>query len=197
MKPLIAFLYTLFLTFNVDVQASSLLRHKTMLTNHTDSTPTRALANDGRYGFVMSHIRKNNPWCLTVTHGSEDFARLGFRRCQFDDAPARQLWKLDANGQLHTRVDHTKCMTLNHGKDLFNGVLARLADCQMDTNLNTFVLERHGKTGSYFKVVNSPEYCITNTGRNPNAHDAIHAKPCVKRHDYKWTYVMDGSDLVT
>lgn len=194
MKPFITFLFALLLTFNVGVQASSLLRPKAMFTNHTE---TRALANGGgEYGFVMSHIRKNNPWCLTVAYGSDEFAKLGFRRCQFDQEPFNQLWKLDANGKLHTRVDHTKCMTLNRGQELFNGVRVRLADCQLDTDLNKFVFERHGKTGSYFKVMDYSEYCITNLGRNPNAHDTIHAKPCIKRHDYKWSLVLDESDLM-
>jgi hypothetical protein len=195
MKSFITFLLALVLTVNVGVQASSLLRHKATLTNHTE---TRALANDGgdEYGFVMSHIRKTDPWCLTITNGRNEFAKLGFRRCMFANRPVGQLWKLDANGKLHTRVDHTKCMTLNHGDALFDGVLARLADCQMDTNLNKFVFDPHGKTGSYFKVMDSPDYCITNRGRNPNFDDIIHAKPCVNRHDYKWTFVLDESDLM-
>jgi hypothetical protein len=197
MKSFITFLLALALTVNVGVQASSFLRHASLAANSTstrslanDQTSTRSLNNEnnGEYGFVVSHIRKTNPWCLTVAYGSNEFATLGFRRCQFDNAPDNQLWKLDANGKLHTRVDHTKCMTLNHGDELFDGVRARLAGCDMETSLNKFRFEQHGKTGSFLKLIANPAYCITNRGQTPNADDTIHAKPCIKRHDYKWTY---------
>ena len=113
MKLFLTFVMALALSLNAVMGASSIMGNSTFTRN-------LAIARGAGYGFVVSQIRNNQKWCLTVNEGKVG-AKLGFRRCEFDKAPRRQLWKLDAKGKLHTRVNVSKCMILND--NLFDGVL--------------------------------------------------------------------------
>jgi hypothetical protein len=158
--------------------------------SNTTASGSRKLEIDPDYGFVVSHIREDKDWCLTAAYGATNFEELGFRKCRYEEAPASQLFKFDEYGKLHSALDPSKCMILNHGDALFDGVRIRLAGCELETLLNTFELV----AGEFFKVKLpfelSPPYCVSNRGPNPHNGDTIHAKQgCKNRGDYKWSFV--------
>jgi hypothetical protein len=128
-----------------------------------------------RFVFLVSKISSDEDWCITAMEGVKDFANLGFRRCDFEGAPARQLWRLDADGKIHSKVDTDKCMIVNFGENLFDGVRMRVDRCDIDTTLNTFT---HESDSGKLHISANKDYCVTNRGTAPHSSDTIHAKPC-------------------
>jgi hypothetical protein len=116
------------------------------------------------YAFLVSHIREDDPWCITTSNGVEAFANLGFSRCNFDVAPDSQKWRLDTSGKLHSKVNPFLCMIVNYGNSVFDGARVRIADCNEDTELNRFT---HNGSTDKIRLASQPDYCITNRGTRP------------------------------
>eukprot|EP00978_Attheya_sp_CCMP212_P017568 scaffold47015_cov45-Attheya_sp.AAC.1 len=119
---------------------------------------------DTQYAFLLSNIDANNDWCVTATNGVNTNARLGFRKCSFTSAPLNQLWSLGSDGTMQSALNSSKCMVVNKGRNIFNGVRVHVGDCTDTTELNQFV---HNGTTDNLKVSNT-NFCITNRGKNAN-----------------------------
>lgn len=128
------------------------------------------------YAFLISNISDQEDWCLTSPPVDEyDFRSLQFKPCDFSGRPKNQLWSLDASGKIHSALNYEKCMVVDHGTDIFDGVRVKMARCDLRTSLNRFT---HSGGSSKLKVLVNEAYCITNRGNTPSEQDTIHAKPC-------------------
>lgn len=143
------------------------------------------LLQDEKYAFLVSGIDPDEAWCITAADGVNDFKNLGFRRCKFDDAPNNQLWRLDSEGKIHSKVDPSRCMVVDYGKDIFDGVRIRIANCDLNTDLNRF---SHNGATDMLRVVEDQSFCVTNRGTGPDPSDTIHAKPCGDMSRFAFTY---------
>lgn len=137
--------------------------------------------------FLVSGISDTEDWCITATNGSQDFANVGFRECDFVGAPSSQKWHLDADGKVHSGLDFDKCLIVGFGKEVFDGVRIRIASC--DNDLNKF--SHNGGTGQ-LRLGSNPDFCVVNRGVNPNPSDTIHALPCSNEGRFTYTYKPDG-----
>jgi hypothetical protein len=144
--------------------------------------------NDDGYTFLVSSIREDEDWCITATEGVGEFKKLGFRLCDFDGAPSKQLWKRD-DDKIRSKINPDRCMIVGYGKKIFNGVRIRVADCDIDSDLNSFLFESDGTTR--ILVNEDEEFCITNQGNNPDPNDTIVAKKCGNTDDFDWTFIPE------
>jgi len=140
--------------------------------------------DDDEYAFLVSHIRDDEDWCITATNGVGEGASLGFRRCNFDDAPDRQLWHF-MNGKFHSKRNHNRCITVDYGNHISVGTWVRMHDCDMDTDLNEFL--HNGETDKIV-VKHDRRYCVTNRGNNPDSSDNIVVDKCKNNGKYLFTY---------
>jgi hypothetical protein len=159
------------------------------LTFHGAVSESRELNEEPKFHFLVSHIRQDKSWCITAIDGNEEFGNLKLRICDFEGAPANQLFypdfKSDGSIKIGSAFDN-KCIAINHGEHLYDGARARLADCDK-TALNDFAYDG---SDDFIKVVaGGGEYCLTNVGPNPHPNDFIHAKPCQERPVFKWTAI--------
>lgn len=147
-------------------------------------------ANGQEYAFLVSNVRQNESWCVTATNGvSSDFGNLGFRLCDFNAAPKDQLWRLDTDGMIHSALEDTKCIIVNFGNNVFDGVRVRITGC--DT-LSTNLQFTHNGSTDQLRLVSNQTYCLTNRGTNPNPSDTIHVKICDTGGRYLFTYRSQG-----
>mmetsp|Transcript_32818 Transcript_32818/g.54197 ORF Transcript_32818/g.54197 Transcript_32818/m.54197 type:complete len:328 (+) Transcript_32818:62-1045(+) len=147
-------------------------------------------ANGQEYAYLVSNVRQNESWCVTATNGvSSDFGNLGFRPCDFNAAPKNQLWRLDADGMIHSALDDTKCIIVNFGNDVFNGVRVRTTNC--DTVSTNLQFTHNGGTDQ-LRLASNDNYCLTNRGTSPNPSDTIHMKICDTGGRYIFTYRAQG-----
>lgn len=85
--------------------------------------------DDYKYAFLISNVGYAKDWCLTADHGVHEGVRLGFKPCNFHRASARQLWRLDEDGHIHSKVNPDCCMIVNHGTHVVRGTRLRMANC--------------------------------------------------------------------
>jgi len=145
---------------------------------------------DDRYGFIVSHIVKDPSWCIFVPDNASDYDNLGFRPCDFAWAPQNQLWRVEADGKIRSSANPDKCMIVNFGHDIFDGVRVRVANCDLDSNLIHF---NHNGNKSMISLEADRDYCVTNRGVNPHDSDTIHAKPC--KDDGRFFFTFRAEDL--
>jgi hypothetical protein len=138
-----------------------------------------------KYAFLISNISESEDWCITAPEVDYDFASLRLQPCDFSGRPKNQLWSLDANGKLHSALDYNRCMVVDHGTDIFDGVRIKIARCNLNTSLNKFA---HSGGSSKLTVLVNNVYCVTNRKNNPDANDTIHAKPCEEKSAHIFTY---------
>lgn len=145
----------------------------------------RQLEDDSDYAFFVSHINEDEEWCITASDGVGVNANIGFELCNFDAKPSDQLWRFDDDGKIHSKLNENRCMTVNFGEQVFDGVRARMADCEQDTELNLF---SHNGNTDKLRLSDHEDYCMTNRGILPHTSDTIHAKPCKDEGRYIFTY---------
>lgn len=137
----------------------------------------------GVFDFLISNASQE-PLCITAADGMRNFGNLKLMPCDFETFPAEQLWNYeDAKFYNDIGISNSKCMVVNHGKELWNGVRVRLADCADSLLMTSFLYD-----GEFIRVASDETYCLTNRGDKAQAGDTIHAKPCLDRDDFKWTH---------
>jgi hypothetical protein len=145
----------------------------------------RKLEVDELFNFwLVSHISETDAWCITAAEGTQEFGNLLLQPCDFNFPNPNQLWYLPFNqedAKIYSALDDSKCITVNHGENLFDGARARLSDCE--NGLNTFWYDEDGQ----IHVEQDDSYCLTNRGPNPHPSDWIHAKLCLDRPDFSFT----------
>jgi hypothetical protein len=186
---------TLFLTLLLTATAmtkAALLRATDSDRDLTGTSPATDADLSG-FTFLVSEIRPDpNNWCLTATE-TQATGNLGFIRCDLQNNPANQLWKLEPDGSLVSGVDDgaSRCAQQGFGTQAFEGVRIRLGVCD-DNPLNKFTWE-----GTSTKYLKTPEgRCVTNRGPNPHPNDIVHAITCQNRGDYRWNAVAQEGDRV-
>lgn len=134
-------------------------------------------------------------WCITATNGVAPGAKVGFRKCNFG-APDTQLWKYDNNqGKFRSRIDSNRCLNVN--KNLSNGPIVRMQDCNGDHGLDEFEFDGYYNIDnvepkvSMIRVKNST-YCLTNKGLTPEPTDTIKAVKCNRNQDRFWWYQWES-----
>jgi len=144
--------------------------------------------------FLVSRIDQDTAWCITAAEGTAEFANLNLQPCDFEGAPANQRWfpSFDDTSEyfgfrIRSALDDSKCITVNHGTRIFDGVRARLSDCE--NGLNVF----YG--GEHIYVSDDDSFCLTNRGPRPHPTDWIHVKPCIDREDFLWEAVQYLDDV--
>ena len=173
------------------------------LCTSTGAWEVRKLQQDrilaGNFDFLISYVSPaDQPLCITATDGLRNFGNLKLMPCDFVNFPPEQLWNLEPDCRFYNDLGdgNEKCMGVNHGQALFDGVRMRLADCIDDSPaLNDFAYN-----GTHIRLFAYPSYCITNRGATAHVGDTIHAKPCQDRDDFKWKYTdedprLDGGEL--
>jgi hypothetical protein len=147
--------------------------------------PDRKLEIDEFINFwIVSFISEEQAWCITAAEGTEEFGNLKLQPCDFSGTAKNQLWYIPYESaelelQIRSALDDSMCITVNHGNNIFEGVRARLSDCE--NGLTTF----YGPEG-HIHVADDPSYCLTNRGPRPHPTDWIHAKTCIERADFFW-----------
>lgn len=135
------------------------------------------------FNFLVSDASSNDqPLCLTAIEGTTGYGDLELQFCDFEQSPPEQLWRR-LNDKLVSGVGiiDERCITVNHGNKIFNGVRMRLGNC---VDYQTDFIFDNGR----IKVLGADSYCITMVGSSPSAGDKIHAKPCQNRLDFDWTF---------
>jgi hypothetical protein len=129
--------------------------------------------------FLVSHISYDKAWCITAAEGTNDLGELLLQPCELQSGPLNQLWIPTLDGKIRSALDDNKCITINHGTNLFPSARARLTDCS--SGLSEFIFE-----DGQIKVADDDRYCLTNRGPIPHPTDYIHAKKCIDRKDFYW-----------
>lgn len=149
-----------------------------------ESPDNRKLAPQG-FDFIVSEASvQNNLLCVTAVEGTASYGSVELRSCDFDSTPSNQLWSRQGNKFVSAIGSGNRCMTVNHGSNLFDGVRIRLGNC--NDGLTTYTW--NDGHADQLKVVDNTLYCLTSTGSTASSGDRIHAKPCLDRLDYKWTF---------
>jgi hypothetical protein len=156
-----------------------------LLAGDAQAADTRTKKTAPTNAFLISNISDETDWCITAPEKNYDFASVRFQPCDFDGKPKNQLWSLDETGKLHSALDYDKCMIVDHGTDIYDGVRIKLAPCGLHTSLNRFT---HSGGSSKLRVLVNNAYCITNQGTKANAGDTIHAKPCQEQSSHAFTF---------
>jgi hypothetical protein len=131
---------------------------------------------DWPFTFLVSHASENEDWCITANQGVTDGAGLGLNVCDFDNAPDRQLFLLDADGKMHSKVDPTQCLVVEQGTEaVSDGARIKFLRCDAQVSFNTFV---HNRTTDKIRVAQDSTYCLKQTGNAPQDTDTIRAYPC-------------------
>jgi len=116
----------------------------------------------------------------------EEGASIGFQRCAFEGAEGAesQLWQY-RDGKFHSLLNHNRCITVDYGQHLSPGTWARMHDCDMDTDLNEFL---YNVETDFIAVKDNADYCLTNSGNNPNSSDNIVVEKCKNNLKFFFTY---------
>lgn len=143
------------------------------------------VAADENYAFLVSSISATEDWCITATEGSGESKGIGFRPCDYAGAPSNQLWRLDGDGKVHTKLNPNRCMIVDFGKHLEDARRVRLANCDESSDLNKFI--HNGSTDS-LRVAKDEGFCVTNQGIAPHRSDKMQVKPCMNEGRFIFTY---------
>lgn len=139
-----------------------------------------------KYAFLVSNVSEEKDRCITAREADYDFSSLRLQPCDFVGKPKNQLWSVDSNGKIHSALDYDKCMIVDHGTDIYDGVHIKVARCNLHTSLNRFT---HSGDSSKLRVFVNDAYCVTNrVGTDAAAGDTIHAKPCQEEPAHIFTY---------
>lgn len=138
------------------------------------------------FDFIVSEA--SNTLCMTAVEETKSYGSVELRACDFDGAPAEQLWSRQGNKFVSKLGDGNRCMTANHGNSLFDGVRIRLGNC--NDGLTDF--SWNDGNDDQLQVLSDPRFCLTPTGSTASSGDNIHAKPCLNRVDYRWTFVASA-----
>lgn len=145
----------------------------------------RALSGTNSNFLISNASPPDQPLCITVVDDGSlrNVANLKLEHCNFEMFPSNQLWSFE-DGKLLNGLGsgNAKCMVVNHGVSLFDGVRMRLADC-VKNSLNEFVFD-----GEYIRIAVNTGYCLANRGTRAQAGDTILAKPCQDVNTFKWNH---------
>ena len=146
-------------------------------------------SHDEAHFFFVSKIRDDQNWCFAAPDMGfppKGKGTIEFGLCQqyFDEYRfGRQSWRLDDEGKLLNReysVDFDYCVVVNDGETIGNGRL-HLTECRNDNTsseeyLNKFAYDSESQN---LKLVTSlGDYCVTNSGVNPDVGDRMVVKEC-------------------
>lgn len=155
-------------------------RHQQQLRNSEGGVVVKSRKLEQAFDFIVSEAAP--ALCITAVQGDSAFGSLELASCDFENAPPEQLWR--QNGKFVSGIGTDRCMTVNHGNSLFDGVRLRLGYC--NSGLTDFTW--NDGSADLLRVLNDNSFCLTCTGSTATAGDRILAKPCLNRADYKWTF---------
>ena len=138
------------------------------------------------FDFVVSEA--NNRLCITAVEGATLSGLLELHPCDFENEPPEQLWRRDST-KFVSGLSSELCMRVNLGTDLLDGVRIRLGNCKDD--LTDFGW--NDQVSDYIHVLDNTNFCLTCSGSTAGSGDSIHAKLCLDRADYKWTFTAAAS----
>jgi len=143
------------------------------------------------FDFIVSSDA-NSLLCITAVEGTTPLGLLELESCDFANAPTRQLWRRQGS-KLVSGLDSERCLRINQGTTFSEGALIRLGSC--NDNLTDFTLS--DELADFIRVLDNQSFCLTSSGSNANSGDYIHAKSCLDRSDYKWSFVASSTPTTT
>jgi hypothetical protein len=153
---------------------------------------TRTVPRDDRrlestFGFLVSNIdnaKYGTEWCIQAPEDDSDNSKLDFEPCFFYwDSRDYKLWKFE-DLKFRNKANPNLCITI---KSLFDGARVRVADCDEETDLNLFLHDGLGTTGSII-VKKDEEFCLTNRGTKTHHSDPIIVKECRKKGRFHFSH---------
>lgn len=131
------------------------------------------------YAFLVSHVgfTNNQSWCITAKHGTTDGSDVGFDLCHFSSVQDNQLFLLDGDGKMHSKLDPTQCLVVDEGsRTTLGGARVKFCACnEPGATYNTF---EHNRDTDVIRVKDDPDCCIKQTGNGPDASDTIRTEMC-------------------
>ena len=118
-------------------------------------------------------------WCITAKFGVADNANTGFLPCRKENATDDQLFLLDGDGKIHSKVDPTQCLVVDQGTEVRGGDRIRFLSCDAQVLYNTF---EHNRTTDMIRVAQDTTFCLKQTGNGPDTTDTIRAEECDKNN---------------
>ena len=142
----------------------------------------RLALKDWPYAFLVSHVGKldGQDWCFTAKNGVSDNSNVGFDLCDFQGAPDMQLFLLDENGKMHSKLNPNQCLVVDQGTSISGGH-SRIKFCSCDESVvyNTFL---HDRETDVIRVGMAPSYCLKQTGNGPDRTDSIRTETCDEKN---------------
>lgn len=154
--------------------------------NYKCSTPSEDVVDpdpnvpDWPFARIISH----GSWCLDAKNGVASGSDVGLKRCIFPNPPDRQLFMIDKQGKIHTKVDTSKCLAVD-GSNIRGGARIKFFDCDASDVSNTF---EHDKTIEKISIAQDSTFCFKQTGNGPDGTDTIRAELCTDRNTPVYEY---------
>jgi len=147
---------------------------------------------DWPYAFFVTRANLFQNWCIDARDGVSNGADLGLLPCDFTNAPDDQLFLLDGEGKIHSKVDPNKCFAVD--KDTVQGgARIKFLDCNAPVTHNTFM---HNKTIDLISVKEDSTFCLKQTGNDPDRTDTIRTEPCDSSIS-SFVYLYNDADCST
>jgi len=92
---------------------------------------------DWPYAYFVIRANLFQNWCFAARDGVENGANLGLLPCDFANAPDNQLFLLNRDGKIHSKMNKDQCFAVN--KDaVHGGAHIKFLDCDAPVTYNTF-----------------------------------------------------------
>lgn len=130
------------------------------------------------YAFLVSHagFADGQDWCITAKNGVTDGSNAGFDLCDFTNAPDTQLFLMDADGKIHSKLDNTQCFVIDDGTSINEGhSRVKFCACDEDVIYTTFL---HNRGTAPIRVKHSPSFCVKQNGPRIQDTDALRTTTC-------------------
>jgi hypothetical protein len=130
------------------------------------------------YAFFVSEIRKANgdPWCMTAINGVNDGNFLGFDLCDFVFPRDDQLFQLDSDGKIRSKLSPSQCFAIQSDEPDDGHSRIFFESCDSQRTYNTFTHDRGDRDTLSLKTDSS--YCIKQTGNGPDKTDSFRTFKC-------------------
>lgn len=139
---------------------------------------------EDEYGSLVSGIRQNAQWCVAASNGVAVGAEVGFKRCNGSN---RQLWHYGDDNKLHSKVNPSRCLSVENGSTsaVKDGAHIKIASCDKATSFMYDV----DTAADLIQVKSNTKFCVVNTGITPESSDIMIIKPCsTSEKRFQFTY---------
>ena len=141
-----------------------------------ESAARRQVVVEFPYAFLVSDVRNDQDWCINATNGVANERDLGIAPCEFDKAPDYQLFLLNDDNMIHSKVNDNFCFVIEDDDIRDGHSRLQFGSCNRRLAFNKFLLNRDEM--SMLRLENSPSHCIKQTGNGPDTTDSLRTFFC-------------------